>query len=78
MFVVAVAVCEPSLKVTVLPAIPDLAGGAPAIGRTDAGTRSGPERAARSAQINTFGGGVLEVLREIVATTGLQMARAGR
>lgn len=40
--------------------------------------RGDVERAARSAQINTFGGGVLEVLREIVATTGLKMARAGR
>jgi len=36
------------------------------------------ERAARAAQINTFGGGVVEVLREIVATTGLQMTRASR
>ena len=30
------------------------------------------ERAARAAQINTFGGGVVEVLREIVATAGLR------
>jgi alkylation response protein AidB-like acyl-CoA dehydrogenase len=36
------------------------------------------ERAARAAQINTFGGGVVEVLREIVATAGLQMTRTGR
>ncbi|MEX2269643.1 MAG: acyl-CoA dehydrogenase family protein [Acidimicrobiia bacterium] len=36
------------------------------------------ERMARSAQINTFGGGVVEVLREIVATTGLGMVRSGR
>jgi alkylation response protein AidB-like acyl-CoA dehydrogenase len=36
------------------------------------------ERAARSAQINTFGGGVVEVLREIVATAGLGMTRASR
>jgi alkylation response protein AidB-like acyl-CoA dehydrogenase len=36
------------------------------------------ERAARSAQINTFGGGVNEVQREIVAWAGLQMARQGR
>lgn len=36
------------------------------------------ERAARAAQINTFGGGVVEVLREIVATTGLKMTRAKR
>ena len=40
--------------------------------------RGDVERAARSAQINTFGGGVVEVLREIVATTGLQMTRSGR
>jgi alkylation response protein AidB-like acyl-CoA dehydrogenase len=40
--------------------------------------RGDVERAARSAQINTFGGGVLEVLREIVATAGLQMTRASR
>ncbi len=36
------------------------------------------ERAARAAQINTFGGGVVEVLREIVATVGLQMTRSSR
>jgi 3-oxocholest-4-en-26-oyl-CoA dehydrogenase alpha subunit len=36
------------------------------------------ERMGRSAQINTFGGGVVEVLREIVATTGLGMVRSGR
>ena len=36
------------------------------------------ERAARAAQINTFGGGVVEVLREIVATTGLGMTRSAR
>ncbi len=36
------------------------------------------EHAARAAQINTFGGGVVEVLREIVATSGLGMARAPR
>ena len=36
------------------------------------------ERAGRSAQINTFGGGVVEVLREMVATAGLGMARAAR
>ena len=33
------------------------------------------ERAVRAAQINTFGGGVVEVLREIVATVGLGMTR---
>ena len=36
------------------------------------------EQAARSAQINTFGGGVNEVQREIVAAAGLGMARQAR
>lgn len=36
------------------------------------------ERAARAAQINTFGGGVNEVQREIVATAGLSMPRSPR
>jgi hypothetical protein len=36
------------------------------------------EKAGRAAQINTFGGGVVEVLREIVATVGLQMTRSSR
>jgi 3-oxocholest-4-en-26-oyl-CoA dehydrogenase alpha subunit len=36
------------------------------------------ERLARSAQINTFGGGVNEIQREIVAATGLGMARGAR
>jgi 3-oxocholest-4-en-26-oyl-CoA dehydrogenase alpha subunit len=36
------------------------------------------ERAGRSAQINTFGGGVVEVLREMVATAGLNMVRQAR
>ena len=36
------------------------------------------ERASRSAQINTFGGGVNEVQREIVATVGLGMTRSAR
>jgi 3-oxocholest-4-en-26-oyl-CoA dehydrogenase alpha subunit len=36
------------------------------------------ERAARHAQINTFGGGVNEIQREIVATAGLGMTRAAR
>ena len=36
------------------------------------------ERTARHAQINTFGGGVNEVQREIVATAGLGMIRAPR
>ena len=36
------------------------------------------EAAARTAQINTFGGGVNEIQREIVAWTGLKMTRGGR
>lgn len=36
------------------------------------------ERAARHAQINTFGGGVNEIQREIVAMAGLGMKRASR
>jgi alkylation response protein AidB-like acyl-CoA dehydrogenase len=36
------------------------------------------ERAARAAQVNTFGGGVNEVQREIVASVGLGMARSPR
>jgi 3-oxocholest-4-en-26-oyl-CoA dehydrogenase alpha subunit len=36
------------------------------------------ERAGRQAQINTFGGGVNEVQREILATAGLGMKRASR
>jgi alkylation response protein AidB-like acyl-CoA dehydrogenase len=36
------------------------------------------ERAARAAQINTFGGGVNEIQREIVATVGLGMPRLPR
>jgi alkylation response protein AidB-like acyl-CoA dehydrogenase len=36
------------------------------------------ERAARAAQINTFGGGVNEVQREIVAAVGLGLARTAR
>ncbi|HXW34080.1 MAG TPA: acyl-CoA dehydrogenase family protein [Acidimicrobiales bacterium] len=36
------------------------------------------EQAARQAQINTFGGGVNEVQREIVSTVGLGMTRAPR
>jgi len=34
------------------------------------------ERAARAAQINTFGGGVNEIQRELVATAGLGLVRA--
>jgi hypothetical protein len=40
--------------------------------------RGAVERAGRSAQINTFGGGVNEVQREIVAAAGLKMARRAR
>jgi hypothetical protein len=36
------------------------------------------ERAARAAQINTFGGGVNEIQREILATAGLGMRRGAR
>jgi hypothetical protein len=36
------------------------------------------ERTARHAQINTFGGGVNEIQREIVATAGLGMTRGTR
>jgi hypothetical protein len=36
------------------------------------------ERAGRAAQINTFGGGVNEIQREIVAAAGLGMARRAR
>ena len=36
------------------------------------------ERAARQSQINTFGGGVNEVQREILATAGLGMKRSAR
>jgi hypothetical protein len=40
--------------------------------------RGDVERCGRAAQINTFGGGVVEVLREIVATAGLGMVRRAR
>jgi hypothetical protein len=36
------------------------------------------ERAARAAQINTFGGGVNEIQREILAMAGLGMKRSSR
>jgi alkylation response protein AidB-like acyl-CoA dehydrogenase len=36
------------------------------------------ERTSRHAQINTFGGGVNEIQREIVAMAGLGMTRAAR
>ena len=34
------------------------------------------ERAARAAQINTFGGGVNEIQRDLVATAGLGLSRS--
>jgi len=40
--------------------------------------RGAVERSGRSAQINTFGGGVNEIQREIVAAAGLKMARRAR
>lgn len=47
-------------------------------GAAGAALRGDLERAARSAQINTFGGGVNDVQREIVAAAGLGMARQPR
>ena len=47
-------------------------------GSAGAVLRGDVERCGRAAQINTFGGGVVEVLREIVATTGLGMVRQAR
>jgi alkylation response protein AidB-like acyl-CoA dehydrogenase len=47
-------------------------------GSPRAALRGEVERAARAAQINTFGGGVNEVQREIVASAGLKMARQAR
>jgi len=55
--------------------------GAPAYlgpGSPGAVLRGRLEQAARQAQINTFGGGVNEVQREIVATAGLGMTRTAR
>ena len=40
--------------------------------------RGAVEQAGRSAQINTFGGGVVEVLREMIAAAGLSMVRQAR
>jgi len=48
------------------------------MGSPGAALRGEVERAARSAQINTFGGGVNEIQREIVAAAGLGMARRAR
>jgi 3-oxocholest-4-en-26-oyl-CoA dehydrogenase alpha subunit len=47
-------------------------------GSPGAALRGEVERMARSAQINTFGGGVNEIQREIVAASGLGMARRAR
>ena len=47
-------------------------------GSPEAFARGDLEKAARSAQINTFGGGVNEIQREIVATLGLGLPRPGR
>jgi hypothetical protein len=47
-------------------------------GSPSAALRGAVERAGRSAQINTFGGGVNEIQREIVAAAGLKMARRAR
>jgi 3-oxocholest-4-en-26-oyl-CoA dehydrogenase alpha subunit len=58
-----------------------VAAGAPAYlapGSPGAVLRGRLEQAARQAQINTFGGGVNEVQREIVATAGLGMTRTAR
>ena len=54
------------------------AGGWLRMGSPGAALRGEVERAARSAQINTFGGGVNEIQREIVAAAGLGMARRAR
>jgi alkylation response protein AidB-like acyl-CoA dehydrogenase len=47
-------------------------------GSPGAALRGAVEQAGRSAQINTFGGGVVEVLREMIATAGLSMVRQAR
>jgi alkylation response protein AidB-like acyl-CoA dehydrogenase len=47
-------------------------------GSPGAALRGELERTARHAQINTFGGGVNEIQREIVATAGLGMVRGSR
>lgn len=53
-------------------------GGYLAPGSPGAVLRGDLERAGRAAQINTFGGGVNEVQREILATAGLGMRRSAR
>ena len=52
--------------------------GAVRAGSPGAVLRGELERAARQAQINTFGGGVNEIQREIVAWQALGMTRQGR
>ena len=47
-------------------------------GQAGAVLRGELERAGRAAQINTFGGGVNEVMRELVAWMGLGMTRTSR
>ncbi len=54
------------------------AGGYLAPGSPGAALHGELERAGRQAQINTFGGGVNEVQREILATAGLGMLRSAR
>jgi alkylation response protein AidB-like acyl-CoA dehydrogenase len=54
------------------------AGGWLRAGSPGAELRGEVERWARQAQINTFGGGVNEIQRDIVAAAGLRMARAKR
>ena len=47
-------------------------------GQAGAVLRGELERAGRAAQVNTFGGGVNEVMRELVAWMGLGMTRTSR
>ena len=54
------------------------AGGWLRAGSPGAALRGEVERLGRSAQINTFGGGVNEIQREIVAAAGLGMKRSAR
>ncbi len=54
------------------------AGGYLSAGSPGAVLQGDLERAGRQAQINTFGGGVNEVMREILATAGLGMKRSAR
>ncbi|MBA3655489.1 MAG: acyl-CoA dehydrogenase, partial [Actinobacteria bacterium] len=54
------------------------AGGYIRMGSSGSVLRGELERAGRWAQINTFGGGVNEVQRDIVATVGLGLPRGTR